>query len=501
MEEQNASARIIATFGEALFLTDEPTLLKYSSSFNGTDVKPLGIFLPQSESDVVSFIKYANVNALAVYPISRGKNFGYGQAQGTRAGQVIIDLKQMNKIIEVNETLAYARIEPGVAQTELSSYLINNNIKLQVDVTGAGLSASITGNILERGFGHTDYGDRFGRIIALTAVTGSGQIIRTGFSGFENANAKYVYRYGIGPVIDGLFSQSNYGIITEITIELMPVPEAMQMFVLSTSNEDNFSNLVDAVREMRLNGVVNSAVHIANKSRAVGEGNNKFVGAWNLSGSITGPSSVVYAKKKAVQTIFRKHVKGYKLHFLDHKRMNLLAFINKHIIRLPVFDPLTDIFDLLNGQPTDNPLRTLMNNSELSSDSFNASGHDTCFSWINAVCSGDGKNAGRLLELMKNQFSKHGYEFRVTFTFVTPRSLVMISNITYERSQESIENGLAFSKECTKLLIQNGFIPYRSGPGMYDRLPAWSDDYSNILAEIKKVFDPNNVIAPAKYNI
>jgi 4-cresol dehydrogenase (hydroxylating) len=67
----------------------------------------------------------------------------------------------MNRIIEVDDELAYAVIEPGVTQGQLAAHLAQRDVRLWVDCTGAGPDTSIVGNVLERGFGHSPYGNRF----------------------------------------------------------------------------------------------------------------------------------------------------------------------------------------------------------------------------------------------------------------------------------------------------------------------------------------------------
>src|SRR6187455_2126418 len=156
-------ARLVEIFGHANFSDDAGVLNAYGNSMSGTFVQPLAI----------------------VYPEARGKNFGYGDAQGTAGGQLIVDLSRMNKILEVNEEQCYAVIEPGVSQVQMYRFLQEKKSRLQLDVTGAGLDASICGNMLERGFGHTNYGDRFSRIINMVVITPAGQTIQTGFRGFE----------------------------------------------------------------------------------------------------------------------------------------------------------------------------------------------------------------------------------------------------------------------------------------------------------------------------
>lgn len=499
MESTNASECLKAVLGEAFVKNDEATLRSYGSSITGTFIQPACVVFPSDANAVIEVVKVAAEKKLTLYPISRGKNFGYGDAQGSAASQVIVDLSAMQRIT-LNEKLAYVTIEPGVSQQQLFSFLQQSESKLQLDVTGAGLAASIAGNILERGFGHTDYGDRFAHLINLTAVLPNGSVIKTGFAQFENCNAQNVYRHGVGPALDGLFSQSALGIVTEMTIELLPKPEKMLMFVMSTKKEDDIGNIVEAIRLLKLNGIVNSAIHIANKSRAIGEKENRFAGAWNLSGSISGPRGLVNAKRKIVKSVFNQYIKSKKLWFLNEWLLNKLKWFND-IKLVAVYEPLKDAFDLQQGIPTDNPLRILLNDDTLHSQNISASDYKTCFSWINAVCAADDKSVNQLLAIIKEKFSEEGYAFRVTFTAINARALIMIANISYNRDEESIQKGLAFCRECSALLIKNGFLPYRSGSGSYDKLPVQTRANAAFLSAIKSAIDPVNILSPGKYNL
>lgn len=482
-------------------VTDEAELNRYAASINGTTCRPAAVVFPLNTDEVVRLVAWANEKHASLYTISRGRNLGYGDAQGTQKGQVIVDLSRMNKILQIDEKLGTVTLQPGVSQGALYNHLKQHNSRLILDVTGAGIDASVVGNILERGFGHTEYGDRFGTVISLTAVTGEGKIIRTGFSGYPGARTANTYRYGIGPMLDGLFTQSNLGIITEMTIELMPRPETVSMFVLSSKNEYSLADIVDAVREMRLSGVVKSAVHIANRSRAVGEKDNKLVGAWNLSGAITGPSAVVRAKKRYVKKIFRQHVKGYSLWFFERKLLAFVRWINEHIFKLDVYNALRDIYDLQTGIPTDEPLRTLLNDDLLSSSGMKTGDYTTCFSWINATVPANGPDAVAAVELLQQLFEENGYEFRVTLTAETPRTLVLISNVTYTRNEAEINRANAFTALCSEALIKAGYLPYRSGSGMYDNIPQIPEENYSFLRSIKSATDPNSVLAPGKYRI
>ena len=234
---RNLKEKLIEIVGVHNYKDNKNSIKDYASSVNGLEIEPKGIAFPTSIDKIVDIIKFANQINLKLFPISRGKNWGYGCAQGTQKNQLILDLSKMNKILNVNQELCYMTLQPGVSQQQAYEYLeATPRNKLQLDVTGAGKESSIVGNVLERGFGHTDYGLKYERIINITTVLPDGKIIHTGFKSYKNANAKNTYRYGIGPCIDGLFFQSNMGIVVEMTLELMPKPETFCAVVGTIKN-------------------------------------------------------------------------------------------------------------------------------------------------------------------------------------------------------------------------------------------------------------------------
>src|SRR5262249_45124407 len=157
------------------------------------------VLRPGTATDVQHVVRIARRNRIVIHPISQGRNWGYGDACAPRDGRVIVDLSRLNAIREINAELAYAVIEPGVSQGELADHLQRNHLPLWLDVTGAGPRASIVGNTLQRGFGHTPYGDHAAHMCGLEVVLPDGEIIRTGFGAHANAKAARVFPYGRGP--------------------------------------------------------------------------------------------------------------------------------------------------------------------------------------------------------------------------------------------------------------------------------------------------------------
>jgi len=203
---------------------------RYGQSTIPAERQVAAILLPDSVEEVQDVVNIARAYKIPLYTVSKGKNWGYGSACPVQDNNVVVDLKRMNRIFEVNTELAYAVVEPGVTQGQLYQYLQSNRIPLWMDSTGAPSDSSLVGNTLERGFGHSPYGDHFLSACGMEVVLADGRILKTGFGHYDNAKAWNVFKWGLGPYLDGLFTQSNYGIVTKMGFWLMPKPHDFAFF-------------------------------------------------------------------------------------------------------------------------------------------------------------------------------------------------------------------------------------------------------------------------------
>ena len=73
----------------------------------------------------------------------------------------------------------------------------------------------------------------------------NGELLRTGMGALPGAQTWQEYRYGFGPYVDGIFSQSNFGVVTKMGIWLMPQPEAYVDCTVEVFGHDDIIPLVD----------------------------------------------------------------------------------------------------------------------------------------------------------------------------------------------------------------------------------------------------------------
>jgi FAD/FMN-containing dehydrogenase len=257
-----------ALLGDVHVLADEQVRDHYARSTSSSSRRPAAILKPGTRDEVVKVVRIARRCRTPLYPISTGQNWGYGDACAVYDGQVIVDLGRMNRIEHVDTELGYAVIEPGVTQGQLSRYLAEQGVPFWIDCTGAGPNSSFIGNIVERGFGHSPYGNRFETISGMEVVLGTGEVLRTGFGHYPGAKTTHLYPYGIGPYLDGIFTQSNFGIVTQLGLWLQPIPESFCPYIVLFKEDQDLLEAIPRLQKLRLNRILQSVPHIGNDLRA-----------------------------------------------------------------------------------------------------------------------------------------------------------------------------------------------------------------------------------------
>ena len=159
---------------ENLITQEEPLRAAETATFF-VDRQIPAILRPATREQVQQCLRIASKFAVPVYPISSGKNWGYGSRVPVTDASVLIDLSRLNRILDFNEKLAYVTVEPGVTQRQLFQLLQDRHSSLWMDATGSSPDCSLIGNAVERGFGHTPYGDHFAQVCGFEVVLPTGQ--------------------------------------------------------------------------------------------------------------------------------------------------------------------------------------------------------------------------------------------------------------------------------------------------------------------------------------
>ncbi|MET4639253.1 FAD-binding oxidoreductase [Mycetocola sp. 2940] len=214
------------------------------------------VLLPSSTEQVQAVVRIANEFGVPLWTSSLGKNNGYGGPSPRVAGSVLLSLRRMNRVIEINPTLAYAVVEPGVSWLDLHQALQDGgHDDLLVSVPDLGWG-SVIGNTLDSGVTYLPLGTDFQAPTGMEVVLADGTLLRTGMGGIPGSKAWHVYKRGLGPVLDPLFVQSNFGIVTQMGYWLMRKPEAYAPLFLTVPQDSQLEQAIDILRELRLSGII-----------------------------------------------------------------------------------------------------------------------------------------------------------------------------------------------------------------------------------------------------
>jgi 4-cresol dehydrogenase (hydroxylating) flavoprotein subunit len=261
-----AISRFTEVLGAAAVVTGRAAVAEYDDpfSFSGWGRhQGTAVVMPETTEQVQAIVRIAGELGTPLWPFSQGRNNAYGGPSAVLGGSIQVSLRRMNKILDVNEKLGTALVEPGVRFFDMYDHLRANDIKLWSSAPDLGWG-SIVGNALECGVGYTVHGDHAGRSCGMEVVLPTGRVIRTGMGALPGSDAWQAHPRGFGPTLDGIFRQSNFGIVTKMGIWLMPEPEAYFSGVAAIADPAALPAFIDAVRPLVLDGTFQNHVAIGN---------------------------------------------------------------------------------------------------------------------------------------------------------------------------------------------------------------------------------------------
>ena len=242
-----------AAVGRDWTLTGDEDLTPYRDYFSmlkgqPDEPVPCAAVCPASVEQVQAVVRIANRHRIPLYAISTGKNFAYGGPGPNLRGSVTVDLKRMNRILEVDERRHCALVEPGVSYMDFYRHLQEHDLKVWVDTADVGWGG-LLGNALDRGVGYTlgPYRDHASAATGLEVVLPNGEVMRTGMGALPGSKAWQDYKHGFGPDPASLFPQGNFGIVTKMGFRLMPRPEHWRTGLITVPRRRDFAPLVDMV--------------------------------------------------------------------------------------------------------------------------------------------------------------------------------------------------------------------------------------------------------------
>lgn len=504
-EEMNADTfaaacrELRAIVGEEWVFADEASTISYRKSFipdlRGEHI-PSGAVAPASVEQVQAILEVANRYGLPMWPVSTGKNMGYGMATPASSGQMILDLKRMNRIVDFDAELGTILVEPGVTYQDIHDYIEANNLPYWLDVPTVGPIVSMMGNTLERGVGYTPYGDHFFMQCGMEVVLADGTILKTGMGSIENGNTWQAFKWGYGPYLDGIFTQSNFGVVVKLGMWLMPRPPVYKPFVVRSANFEDVAKITDAIRPFRMNNLIPNGVLIMGALYQLAMFNRR-ADIFEGSGAI--PQDAIKAEAAA------NGLGMWNTYFALYGTDEIIAAIEP-ILRAAFEATGAEV--LTEAEMTGNPWfehhKTLMRGGMSLEEIglvrwWGPQGGAVAFAPV-APAKGDQTLAQSALatEIM----NKYGFDYAPAYA-VGGRELHHIIFLMFDKGDDDSSSR---AEQCINEMItrfgERGWAAYRSSVSTMDLV---AEQYGaanrDVNARIKQVLDPNHIIAPGKQGI
>lgn len=483
---------------------DEKSIEAYLHNISAFERVISGILIPRNATDVQVMVAGANYFGIAIYPISRGKNWGLGSKIPTGSGHIyIMDLGvSMNKIVTLDSEDGVAVIEPGVTQIQLSQALAMSNSAYVIDATGSSPESSIIGSFSDAGIGFNRL--RKFDVCELTVVLGSGDLVTVSSATIETGDA-----LNNRPLTSEMFVQTNFGIIVSAKIKLHPIYEQRQLFVMLVRTRENLGSCMKVLGREIERGSIQCIPHAFNRKRLSLSSDNSFINfvtsffPWIIVGHLKGAHSIVRVQKKHIRQVLKKHAVSI---FLGGR---LICWVES-LLRLVKYDAgimaiatMRELFNVYGGQSSYLSQSSLL---AINERRFHASQSDVdqlrlglFFNSLRIPNKEDAVN--EVLDMMAEAESRMGMELPHTLMLITPDAIANVVLFFFDK-YDAVERQTIFDAHRMLMMqgIEKGLHPYRLDVANMDlRTPdSVSMKYIRLL---KMMFDPNNVIAPSRYNI
>jgi len=225
--------------GEEWCLDSPEDLATYSYDAFLPEFKPDVVILPGSTGEIATIMKVASREGIPVTPRGAGTNICGGSV--AKKGGVVMAFHRMNRILEIDAENMCAVVQPGVVNADLQKAVGAHNLMYPPDPASMFVS-TIGGNVALNAGGPrgVKYGVTRDYVLGLEVVLASGEVIRTGGKTLKNVSGFDLTRLLCG-------SEGTLGIITEITVKLVPRPPAKATLQAIFLNLDDAAKTVSAI--------------------------------------------------------------------------------------------------------------------------------------------------------------------------------------------------------------------------------------------------------------
>jgi FAD/FMN-containing dehydrogenase len=480
---EGALEALVDALGADAVRTSEEELREYRDPYDykgSDDYTASAAVTPRSVEDVQAVVRVANRFRVPLWTFGQGRNNAYGGAAPRVKGSILVSLREMNRVLEVDEELAFALVEPGVRFFDLHDHLVAGNHGLWPSIPDIGWG-SVVGNTLEYGRGYTPYGEHPATCCGLEVVLPDGELLRTGMGGMSHSRTWNTYQWSFGPSHSGLFFQSNLGIVTKMGVWLMRRPDVYLSGWARFPDDESVGPLTDAMRVLMLDGTIRN-LPILGHGLSIGEGELSFgEEGWGLRFALYGREAIVDAQYEIVRESLEAipGVEVGRRRYGWEERLNAVSHNDKVQGGIPGME-LMEAFKIPYGEDT---------------------GHLD----LSLVGPLRGSDLTEAIATLRSLYGRTEFPYLVGILFLT-RSLLHISTLFFDTKDERQTRAAydAYTMLVTEMATR-GYGVYRTNIQHMDVVADtfdWGNHAQRRLNELlKDTLDPNGILSPGKQGI
>ncbi len=510
---------------ENVILDDVFSLYDANTATFQTDTQSQLIVKPQSVEDIVRIISFAVKNQLKVYTVSQGKNWGFGSKVPVKDAMILLDLSSMNRIISYDKTFGTVRVEPGVTFRQLSEYLVKEGGNHFLNTIGGDPEASVLGNILERGDGVGPYCERSEYACHLQVVLANGNIVETGFGNIKNSRVANLCKTGVGPGFQELFFQSNFGVVTQLTLWLQPVPKFFRTFSFALPPSQRLSQILERIRSLYHRRILHSPItwwndykQLAVKTPLNGikkgsstldrtqiqQLSNNYSTWYAFGGVYVDHRSIGKAQLHELFTEIRPYIKRKNYWSqLSTRKISMLRVLNKLMGgRYMNFSQILESWDRnhLLGHSSGNSIKSLYWRKKGQVPTHIDPGAELCgVLWNTFLIPFDGKLIEQVLENVDKIIIEHGFEPIISFITLNDRYVKVFQQLLFDREVEG-EDSAALSCHSTVFQYVEEMGCTHTRLDILHMEAGKTQLKETILHKtVKQALDPEGILSPGRY--
>jgi 4-cresol dehydrogenase (hydroxylating) flavoprotein subunit len=493
--------------GDDAVLTGDDALRVFRDPFafpTWQDYTASAVVMPETVEQVQAIVRIANEHRVPLWTHATGMNNGYGGPAPRLTGSVIVSLRRMNRVLEINEECAYAVVEPGVRWFDLYDAVRAGGHKLMVSIPDLGWG-SIVGNSLENGATYLPTGADMASWCGMEVVLPSGEVMRTGMGAMPDNKAWHVYKRSLGPSPDQLFTQSNYGIVTKLGYWLMPQPECYMPLWLRVWEDDDLSPLVETLRQLMLDRTIENVPQIWNTVASASvlssrepwyQGEEPIpedvvdrmareleVGRWLMRFALYGDEAVVDHRFEKVKAAFER-IPGAEVWGEKHGMDELADLENPHE-RVQAGVPNLDINQMTGWY----------------------GGEEGGHIGFSPVAPLTGRDAVVLRDLLRRLIQgEAGLDYAAVLIPTNARSFIHVTMVIFDTKDEpQVRRAYDTCKLLVREAAKEGYGEYRAHLDFMDlaseQYSFGNHVYKRFAETIKDALDPNGILSPGKQGI